>query len=152
MTHGPIDFIMIGFEDSNISPGVADGIKSLIQADTIRIIDLVFVERDDVGELRVLELTELGDDVYEAWNSNVDDMEGMLTVDDAMHLASDLPANRSAVLALYENVWARHLSNAIVDAKGEVLANMRIPRSVISELEVYEKGMAAHTMKAGKPS
>lgn len=135
MTHGPIDFIMIGFEDSSIPRDVADGIKSLVEANTIRIIDLIFVEKDDTGELRVIELTDLPDDVYDAWNTIVDDMEGMLTSDDATHLAADLQVNRSAVLALYENLWAKKLSNAIIEAKGEVLVNMRIPRNVISELE-----------------
>lgn len=136
MILGPVDFIMIGFEDSNISPDVANGIKSLIQAGTIRIIDLIFVEKNDSGQLRIVELHELAEGVYESWDAIVDDMKGMLTEDDAHQLASDLPANRSAVLALYENVWARELSTAILDAKGELLANLRIPRNVISELEV----------------
>lgn len=136
MTHGPVDFIMIGFENSDIDPDVADGIRSLIQAGTIRIIDLIFVEKNDAGELRVVELVDLADGVYESWNAVVDDVEGMLTAEDAEHLAADLPANRSAVLALYENVWARELSTAIQNSRGEVLANLRIPRSVISELEV----------------
>lgn len=135
MTHGPVDFIMIGFEDSDISPGVADGIKSLIQSGTIRIIDLIFVEKNDAGELRTLELTDLSDDVYESWNVVVDDLEGMLTEEDAHQLAADLPSGRSAVLALYENVWAKEFSDAILAANGEVLANLRIPRAVISELE-----------------
>lgn len=136
MIRGPIDFIMIGFEDANISPNVAEGIQSLIQAGTIRIIDLIFVEKDDSGEIRIMELHELADGTYESWNAIVDEMEGMLTEDDVHHLASDLPANRAAVLALYENVWARELASAIQAAKGEVLANLRIPRNVISELEV----------------
>lgn len=136
MSHGPVDFIMIGFEDAGISPDVANGIKSLIQSDTIRIIDLIFVEKSDAGQLRVLELHELADDEYESWNVIVDDLEGMLTEDDAHHLAEDLPAGQAAVLALYENVWARDLSEAIMAAGGEVVANLRIPRAVISELEV----------------
>ena len=136
MTYGPIDFIMIGFEDSSISPNVAEGIQSLVQAGTIRIIDLIFVEKNASGELRIVELHELPDGVYESWDVIVDEMDGMLTEEDARHLASDLPPDRAAVLALYENVWARELSAAILAAKGEVLANLRIPRSVISEIEV----------------
>lgn len=135
MTHGPIDFIMIAFEDSNITANVAEGVKSLIDDHTIRIIDLIFVEKNDSGDVRVVELGELNESVYEAWNAIVDDMEGMLTIDDATHLAAELPANRSAVLALYENTWAQQLSNAILESRGDVLVNMRIPRSVISQLE-----------------
>ena len=136
MAYGPIDFVMIGFEDSNISPNVAEGIQSLIQAGTIRIIDLIFVEKNESGDVRIVELHELPDGVYESWDAIVDEMDGMLTEEDARHLATDLPANRAAVVALYENMWARELSAAIQAANGEVLANLRIPRSVISELEV----------------
>lgn len=135
MEHGPIDFIMIGFEDAHPSSRVAEGILSLVQSGTIRIIDLLFVSRDTEGDLRVLELSELADDVYEIWDTVVQDVEGMLTAEDALHLASDLPTNKSAVLALFENVWAREMATIIQNANGEVLVNTRIPRDVIAELE-----------------
>ncbi|MCO5216516.1 MAG: DUF6325 family protein [Thermomicrobiales bacterium] len=139
MEHGPIDFIMIGFEDAQPSSTVAEGILSLVQSGTIRIIDLLFVSKNAEGDLRVLELTELEDNVYEVWDTVVQDVEGMLTAEDALHLASDLPADKSAVLALFENVWAREMAAIIQNANGEVLINTRIPRDVIAEIEAaYE--------------
>lgn len=136
MTHGPVDFIMIGFEDLPRSADIADGVRSLIESGTIRIIDLIFVEKDNAGTLRVREMSDLSEEAYSAWDAVTDDIEGMLTTEDAENLASELPAGNSAVLALYENTWARELSNTIASAGGEVVANLRIPRSVISELEV----------------
>lgn len=136
MKHGPVDFIMVGFEGDDVCSSVADGIRSLVQAGTIRIIDLIFVEKDDAGELHVRELADLPDAVYETWNAIVDDVEGMLSSDDAEMLAADLLNNRSAVLALYENIWAREMAATIQNASGEVLVHTRIPRSVIEELEM----------------
>lgn len=135
MQHGPIDFIMIGFEDAEVSPTVAEGILSLVQSGTIRIIDLLFVSKDAEGSLRVLELTELADDIYEVWDVVVQDVEGMLTEEDALQLAADLPSDKSAVLVLFENIWAREMATIIQNANGEVLINTRIPREIIAELE-----------------
>ncbi len=136
MEHGPIDFIMIGFGEAEVSPAVASGILSLVESGTIRIIDLLFVAKDADGDLRVLELTELADDVYELWDVVVQDVEGMLTNEDALHLAADLPSDKSAVLVLFENVWAREMARIIQEANGEVLISTRIPRDIVAQLEM----------------
>lgn len=43
MSHGPVDFTMVGFERSEITPHIAEGLERLIKSDTIHIIDLIFV-------------------------------------------------------------------------------------------------------------
>lgn len=136
MVHGPVDFIMVGFEGSEITPHIAEGLKDLIKNDTIHIIDLVFVQKNDDGDLSILELDQLPPETASTWNAVVHDVEGMLTLEDAMHLAADLPRNRAAVIALYENTWAREMVRIIQQANGEILATTRIPAAVIAELEI----------------
>lgn len=135
MAHGPVDFIMVAFEGSEITPDIAAGMTSLTQNHTIHIIDLIFVQKDNEGVLTILEVDDLPEETASVWNSVIHDVEGLLTPDDATILAADLPTNRSAVLVLYENTWAREMSKIIADAHGEVLAMTRIPGSVINELE-----------------
>lgn len=135
MVHGPVDFIMVAFEGAEITPDIAAGMTSLTQSHTIHIIDLIFVQKDNEGVLTILEVDDLPEESASVWNSVIHDVEGILTPDDATILAADLPNNRSAVLVLYENTWAREMSKIITDARGEVLAMTRIPRGVMSELE-----------------
>lgn len=135
MVHGPVDFIMVAFEGAEITPDIAAGMTSLTQSHTIHIIDLIFVQKDSEGVLTILEVDDLPEESASVWNSVIHDVEGILTPDDATILAADLPNNRSAVLVLYENTWAREMSKIITDARGEVLAMTRIPRGVMSELE-----------------
>lgn len=136
MSYGPVDFIMVGFEGSKITPHIAEGLESLVKNDTIHIIDLIFVQRSNEGELTILEMDELPPETAAVWDAVVNDVKGMLTPEDAAHLAADLPNNRAAVLALYENIWAREMVRIIQEANGEVLAATRIPAAVIAELEI----------------
>lgn len=136
MSYGPVDFIMVGFEGSEITPHIAEGLESLVKNDTIHIIDLIFVQRSNEGELTILEMDELPPETAAVWDAVVNDVKGMLTPEDAAHLAADLPNNRAAVLALYENIWAREMVRIIQEANGEVLAATRIPAAVIAELEI----------------
>lgn len=81
-------------------------------------------------------MDELVPETAAVWDAVVYDVEGMLTLEDAAHLASDLPNYRAAVLALYENIWAREMVRIIQEANGEVLAATRIPAAVIAKLEI----------------
>lgn len=134
MQHGPIDFILVKFGEEHPSANIAAGLKQLIEAETISIIDIIFVEHGAGETVQVLELSDLPDDVYDAWSEIVADMGSLLTADDAVTLATGLGENESAVLVLYENTWARQMSSAIAAANGEVIVHTRIPRDVVAEL------------------
>lgn len=134
MSRGPIDFVMVRFAEPGVSPQIADALKSLIDAGTIRIIDLMFVTRESKDSVIVTELGDLADDDYNLWNSIVDEVNGLLTEEDAVLLSEQLETESSAVLVLYENSWAREMNRLIAEANGEVLFSDRIPRAVIDEL------------------
>jgi hypothetical protein len=114
---------------------VAAGIKALVDSGTIRVLDLIFVTRTAGGELRVIELSELDEVVHDVWDALSGDIGSLLTEDDAIQLAGSIEPGHSAVLVLYENTWARHLTTAVLDAHGEVIVSTRIPREVVAELE-----------------
>jgi uncharacterized membrane protein len=134
MDHGPVDFIVVRFPGTQFSPEVAAGVRSLTDAGTIRIIDLLFIVKDASGETSVRELADLDDVAYERWEPAVGDVFGYLTDDDAMMLADSLASDSSAALVLVENTWARDMVQTIADAHGDVLISERIPRPVVEQL------------------
>lgn len=134
MPRGPIDLVLVRFDEQGISPKVAENIRTLVEAGTIRIIDLMFVTKESEDAVTVIELGDLDDDVYSAWNDIVDSVDDLLTADDAVLLADQLNIGESAVLALYENTWAAEMVRLIKDANGEILVSDRIPRVVIDQL------------------
>ena len=55
----------------------------------------------------------------------------MLSDDDIEELGVDLPPNSSAAILLFEHLWATKFRDAVVDAGGELVASIRIPKNVV---------------------
>ena len=59
MTVGPLQMIAISFDTRYVSEEIALEINALRANGLIRLIDFVFVERDNQGELEALAMTDL---------------------------------------------------------------------------------------------
>jgi uncharacterized membrane protein len=134
MSHAPVDFIVVRFPGTDVSTEVADGLKALTDAGTIRIIDLLFLVKNSSGETRVRELADLDDVAYQGWDSIVGDVAGYLVDEDAQLVADSLANDSSAVLVLIENTWATEMVATIKAAHGDVLISERVPRPVVEQL------------------
>jgi hypothetical protein len=100
----------------------------------VRIADLLFAVKNNEGNVRVLEFNDLAPDIFGQWDPLVSDVTPMLNEDDAHQIAASLENNSSAALMLFENTWATRFVDAVSNARGEVVLNERIPRSVVQEL------------------
>ena len=134
MAFGPVDFTVIRFPGNQFSGEILPALKEVIDADVIRIIDLLFVTKDADGAVAVVEEMDLDEAAYLGWDPIIGDVTGLLSEDDAISLAESLEANSSAVLLMIEHSWANKLVSAIQHSKGEVLISERIPRAVIEEM------------------
>jgi hypothetical protein len=105
----------------------------LTETGTIRLIDILFVRKDEYGGLTVLEINDLDDDDYTVFDPIVADISGLLSEEDARHFSDTLERNSSAGLMVFENVWATRFVNAVANAGGEVVLNERIPRAIVDE-------------------
>jgi hypothetical protein len=134
MAYGPIELLVVGFPGNRFSGEITPALAELVEGGLIRIIDVLFIQKDAEGNVTETELTDLVADVYEALDPLVAEVANLLTHDDALALATSLAPNSSAGILLFENVWARRFADAVVNANGEVLINERIPRVVIDQL------------------
>ena len=78
-----------------------------------------------------MELTELDPDVQEGLEQAGIEVNGLFSEDDLMDAAEGLEPNSSAALFVWENVWARKVTQAMRDAGGELLAFERLPHEVV---------------------
>ena len=83
----------------------------------------------------LLELNDLDDDEYGHFDPIVADITGLLNQDDVKTFTADWEPRTTAVVALFENLWAGQFRRDVEEAGGEVILAERIPRSVIDELE-----------------
>jgi hypothetical protein len=127
---GPVDVYIIGFPGNKFSGRIAPAIKELVDNGTIRILDLLFVMKDADGVVTTLAIEDLDQDG--AAFAALDITEpGSLNHEDADEVSEDLPANSSALLVAFENVWARKVASALQDADAILIDSIRIPAEVV---------------------
>jgi hypothetical protein len=128
---GPVDYAIVAFPGNRFRGEIAPAIADLVEAGTIRVIDIAFVGKDQDGNAVAMELTELDPDVQEGLENMGIEVGGLFNEDDLMDAADGLEPNSSAALLVWENVWARNVTQAMRDAGGELIAFERLPHDVV---------------------
>jgi hypothetical protein len=128
---GPVDFAIFAFPGNQFRGEIAPALADLVEAGTIRIIDLAFVGKNDDGDIVAFELTEIDPEVQAGLENLGVEVSGLLNEDDIRSVGETLEPNSSAALLVWENVWAREVKQAIVNAGGELLDFQRIPHEVV---------------------
>ena len=130
MEVGPVDIYIIGFPGNKFTGRIAPAIKELVDNGTIRVLDLLFVMKDADGVVTTLAIEDL--DEEGAAFAEIDITEpGSLNEEDADEVNEDLPANSSALLIAFENVWARKVVAALEAADAVLIDSIRIPVEVV---------------------
>lgn len=129
---GPVEFYLIGFSGDRPGPAVLDAIVDLVRADTLRLLDLLFVARSQDNEVRVLELESVADD-YGLGDLQVSE-PGLAGEEDINELADAIPPGTSAAVLVVEHLWARSFAETLYNAGGQVLRTQFIPAPVVNAL------------------
>jgi uncharacterized membrane protein len=128
---GPVDYAVIAFPGNKFRGEIAPAIAELVDAGTIRVIDVAFVGKNADGDAVAMELMELDPDVQEGLDKAGVVVGGLFNEDDLMDIAADLPPETSAAVLVWENVWARKVTQAMRDAGGQLVTFERIPHDVV---------------------
>ena len=134
MALGPVDIIIIGFPGNKFSGEIAPAIRELVENETIRIIDLLFVSNNADGVITSVRVQDLGRDLDPGLLEIDVATPGALDHDDAEELIEDLPRNSSALLIAFENIWAAPFVAAIHNADAFVIDQIRIPVEVVDDV------------------
>lgn len=130
---GPVDYAVIAFPGNKFRGEIAPALADLVDAGTIRIIDIAFAGKDEEGNAFALELTELDPDVQAGLDKLGIEVGGLFPAEDLIDIAESLEPNMSAALLLWENVWARSVAQAMRDAGGVLMAFERLPHDAVQE-------------------
>lgn len=133
MEIGPVEYLVVEFPGNEFKGEIAPEIAALAQAGIVRILDLVFITKDENGDVVWLEADAMQGEVALGFLDSFDQLQGLLNEDDIATVAAELAPNSSAGLILWENTWAARLAGAIENANGRVVAHERIPRQFILE-------------------
>jgi hypothetical protein len=132
---GPIEYIVVGFPGNKFNGEMAPELAKLIDSGTIRILDLVFIGKDDSGEVVAFEFDQLAE--LEAFADLEGDVGGFLSPQDIEYAGAALEPGSSAALLVWEDRWAAPFVEAIRESGGVLLEGARVPH------ELVEAAMAA---------
>ena len=134
---GPVDYAIIAFPGNQFKGEIGPAIADLVDSGTIRVIDIAFVGKGPDGDTVAMELTELDAEVQAGLDKAGIEVGGLFNEDDLQDIADDLEPNFSAAVLLWENVWARRVSQAMRDAGGELVAFERLPHELVQAAREY---------------
>jgi hypothetical protein len=136
---GPVDFVIVEFPagESTFTGEMAAELLKLVDAGTVRVIDLLVLTKDADGVIDASELSDL-EDVGELVRLEAELAE-MLAEDDVVHLAEAMEPGSTAGVIIYENLWAAPFASAARRAGGQLIANGRIPiQAILAAVEADE--------------
>lgn len=130
---GPVDYVVVGFpaDKADFSGAMADELKKLMDSETVRVLDLLMVTKDDDGTISVAELRDHDDSLVGELRALEADLSLMLAVEDVERIGGDLELGSAAAVLVWENTWAAPFASAIRHSGGELLAMGRIPTQAL---------------------
>jgi len=138
---GPVDYLVVEFPPgtSHFTGEMATELAKLVDAGTIRVLDLVIVSKGNDGEIDALEIEDL-DQVDELRTAETQ-LADLLAADDIVNLAAAMEPGTTAGVLVWENSWAAPFASAARRAGGQLIANGRIPiQAILASLEADEEG------------
>jgi hypothetical protein len=133
MTYGPIDFVALEFKGNQFKGEILPAILELINNGTIRLIDLVIVQKDVLGAVTMRELQQTDTALVNIFDPHKAETGGMIKKEDLDMVGEKLEKNTTAAVMLFENLWAVKFVQAVLNANGRVVMQERIPRDVVDE-------------------
>jgi len=127
---GPVQYFLVGFPGNKFKGDIVPAITELVEDGTIRVLDIIFIIKDEQGDVDGLEVQDLPEEVA-GLDAMTAETASLLNDEDMEIAAEALPANSSAALFVFEYLWAERLGQAIRDADGEMLAAELIPAKVV---------------------
>ena len=140
---GPVDYAIVAFPGNKFRGEIAPALADLVEAGTIRLIDVAFVGKSQSGDVVAVGLTELDPHGQEARDTLHNEVGGLFNEEDIRAAGEALEPSSSACLLVWENVWARKVVQAMRDAGGVLLDFDRIPHDVVQAAREYVLTAAA---------
>jgi hypothetical protein len=136
---GPVDYIVVEFPagESNFTGEMAKELIALVDAGTIRVIDVLILTKNEDGTVDAMELSDIEElgplQAIEA------QLASLLAEEDVAHLAAAMDPGSTAGVLIWENLWAAPFASAARQSGGQLIATGRIPiQAIIASIEADE--------------
>jgi uncharacterized membrane protein len=163
MAIGPVQLLVLGFQDPDFQGEVLAELDRLKESDIARVIDAIVVYKDAEGDVSILKRSDLSDAEAAEFGATVGALVGLgvageegaeagaelgaaamaegaevFSEEEAWDVVDDIPLNTAAALVLLEHRWAIPLRDSIMRAGG-----FRIADGFIHPLDLVAVGVLA---------
>jgi hypothetical protein len=141
---GPVDYVVVEFPagTQNFSGEMAEELVKLVDSKTIRVIDVLILEKNEDGSVDATELSdieELGE-----MQAVETELAELLAEEDVENIAAAMDSGSVAGVLIWENLWAAPFASAARRSGGQLIADGRIPiQAIIASVEADEAALAA---------
>lgn len=140
MPIGPVDYLIVEWPKGSPPTGEAfPHLVDLVDRGLIRILDMSFIEKDESGDVLVVDIADFDLDgnpdlaVFQGASS------GLLDDDDHQEAGNALEPGTAAAILVYENVWAAPFATALRKGGAQLVASGRIPiNAILATLDELE--------------
>jgi hypothetical protein len=158
MAVGPVQLLVIGFENPDFHGEIIEKLEKLRNSDAVRVLDALALYKDAGGEMEIVDLSKRTRDEAIGQGSKIADLIGLAIAgetdmgagagmggqvelqqsaeEDAWDVLEDIPNDSVAGLILLEHRWAIPLRDAIAHTGG-----FRLADGFISPLDLVEIGV-----------
>ena len=133
MTYGPIDYLVLEFKNEKLKGEIIPTLVELIENKTIKVIDLVIIQKDQDGKHEVVELQELDSETLAIYDPLQAEVTGLIQVEDIDAIAEKMDNGTTAAALLFENLWAIKFKEAVLRADGKLLEQVRLHHEDVEE-------------------
>jgi uncharacterized membrane protein len=150
---GPVQLLVVGFEQPNFQGEVLAQLQRLREHDVVRVIDILVVHKDAEGAVTTRQISDLSEHEKQELGELVKALIGLgelaggdaegaaqlwsqeqagLSEEDLIDVLAEIPADTAVAIALLEHRWAIPLREAIMAAGGfPILDTWVHPRDLV---------------------
>ena len=136
---GPIDYIVVEFPAgaSTFTGEMSEALLSLVDAGTIRVVDVLILTKNEDGSVDAMELSDI--EQLGPLQRVEAQLAELLAAEDVEHLAAAMDPGSTAGVLIWENLWAAPFASAARRSGGQLIATGRIPiQAIIASIEADE--------------
>ena len=133
---GPVDWIVLEFPGAKLNGEIAPILKDYVDRGLIRILDLLFIKKDEDGGFEAFEAADMEDSEIGELRAFETELAMLLSEQDVVDLAETIDPGSSAAVLVWENLWAAPFGSTVRNAGGQLVASGRIPtQAVLAAIE-----------------
>ncbi|WP_255335296.1 DUF1269 domain-containing protein [Methanosarcina sp. KYL-1] len=155
--YGPMQLLVIVFDNPDFHGQIRRELESVMEKKLIRLIDLLFLWKDEDGNIATLEATQLDEEERMRFGAVIGGIIGFgaggekgaltgmeagalaaaqenygITDKDIMEITEAVPENTAAAIFIIEHLWAKSLKQAIHDAGGVLVSQGMITPELLA--------------------